>query len=117
MSLDDVSPDDWANDDWANDDWANDDWANGLRADLIELINTEITLDPSSPVDGDTDLLLTGLVDSLGVVELVGWLEDRLGAEIDPVDVVLENFQSVDRMVAFARRPGSTRVSSSTSER
>ena len=93
-----------------------DDGADELRAALIELINSEITLDPSSPVDGDTDLLLTGLVDSLGVVELVGWLEDRLGEEIDPVDVVLENFQSVDRMVAFARRPGSNPISP-TSER
>ncbi len=75
-----------------------------LRNDLIELINTEITLNPSVPVEGDTDLLLTGLVDSLGVVELVGWLEERVGTEIDPIDVVLENFQTVDRMVAFASR-------------
>ena len=75
-----------------------------LRNDLIELINTEITLDPSVPVHGNTDLLLTGLVDSLGVVELVGWLEERIGTEIDPVDVVLENFQTVDQMVAFASR-------------
>ncbi len=75
-----------------------------LRNDLIELINTEITLDPSVPVEGNTDLLLTGLVDSLGVVELVGWLEERVGTEIDPIDVVLENFQTVDQMVAFASR-------------
>ena len=85
---------------------SSDEWSGSLRSELIALINTEITLDPSSPVDADTDLLLTGLVDSLGVVELVGWLEDRLGTEIDPVDVVLENFQTVERMVAFAHRSG-----------
>lgn len=88
---------------------SNDDWSSSLRSELIVLINTEITLDPSSPVVADTDLLLTGLVDSLGVVELVGWLEDRLGEQIDPVDVVLENFQTVERMVAFARRLGPQR--------
>jgi acyl carrier protein len=75
-----------------------------VRDELLELINSEITLDPSTPVEGSTDLLLTGLVDSMGVVEIVGWMEERLGVEIDPVDVVLENFQTVDRMVDFAER-------------
>ena len=117
MTPDDVTPDDVTPDDVSPDDLSPDGQGSELRAALIELINTEITLDPSTPVDGDTDLLLTGLVDSLGVVELVGWLEDHLGEEIDPVDVVLENFQTVDRMVAFARRPGSNGNSSPTSER
>jgi acyl carrier protein len=81
--------------------------ATSLRAELISLVNSVISLDPSQPVDGETDLLLSGLVDSLGVVELVGWLEDRLAIAVDPVDVVLENFQTVDRMVSFAVRVSS----------
>ena len=75
-----------------------------LRAELLDLINTEVSLDPATPVEADTDLLLTGLVDSLGVVEVVAWLEDRLDVTIDPVDVVLENFQTVDLMITFAER-------------
>ena len=77
---------------------------NDLKADLLHLINTELTLDPSVPIEGDTDLLLTGLVDSLGVVQIVAWLEEREALEIDPMDVVIENFQTVDLMVAFAER-------------
>ncbi len=75
-----------------------------LSNELLGLINDEITLDPSIVVVGDTDLLLTGLVDSLGVVQIVEWLEDRLGIEIDPGDVILEHFQTVDLMVAFVDR-------------
>lgn len=75
-----------------------------LLDDLLDLINGEISLDPTSTVAGDTDLLVTGLVDSLGIVEVVAWIEDRIGADIDPVDIVRENFQTVDRMVAFAKR-------------
>ena len=75
-----------------------------LDNELISLINDDISLDPSVEVEGSTDLLLTGLVDSLGVVQIVEWLEDRLGVEIDPGDVVLENFQTVDLMVAFMNR-------------
>jgi acyl carrier protein len=77
-----------------------------LHQDLLALVNDEISLDPDQPVRGDTDLLLTGLVDSLGVIDIVAWLEDRLGVDIDPVDIVLEHFQTVDRMVAFAGRLG-----------
>ncbi len=76
--------------------------ASELRADLVSMIQSEVSLDPGVDIATDTDLLLSGLVDSLGVVQIVGWLEDRLDVQIDPVDIVLENFETVDSMVAFA---------------
>lgn len=75
-----------------------------LESDLLEFINAEVRLDQSVAVVGDTDLLLTGLVDSVGVIEIVGWLEDEAGIEVDPLDVVLANFQTVDRMMALVNR-------------
>lgn len=75
-----------------------------LQQELLDWINAEVSLDPSVNIVADTDLLLTALVDSLGVVEVVGWLQDRTGVTIDPMDVVLENFQTVDRMVALVER-------------
>ena len=71
---------------------------------LLKMVNTQVSLDPSVEIMADTDLLLTGLVDSLGVVQIVGWIEDELGIEVDPLDVVLENFQTVERMVAYIDR-------------
>lgn len=73
-----------------------------LQDDLIEMIETEVTA--GRTVEPDTDLLLTGLVSSISVVRIVSWLEDHLEIEIDPVDVVLENFQTVGLMVAYAHR-------------
>jgi acyl carrier protein len=75
-----------------------------LQQDLLDWINADVSLDPSVTIVAGTDLLLTALVDSLGVVEIVGWLQDRTGVVIDPLDVVLENFQTVDRMVALVER-------------
>jgi acyl carrier protein len=75
-----------------------------LVTDLLAMINAEVSLDPATPVERETDLLLTGLVDSLGVVEIVAWLEDRLGMDIDPGDVILEHFQTVDRVVGYLER-------------
>jgi len=74
-----------------------------LPVDLLAMINAEVSLDPEEPIDGSTDLLLTGLVDSLGVMTIVGWLEDRLEIEIDPSDIILDHFQTVDQMVGFVK--------------
>jgi len=74
-----------------------------FAAELIGFIAEHVALDDGEIV-GDTDLLLTGLVDSLGVVVIVEWIESRLGISIDPADVVLEHFQTVDAMVAFVGR-------------
>ncbi|MCU0268751.1 MAG: acyl carrier protein [Acidimicrobiales bacterium] len=78
-----------------------------LELDLLAFVG-DLVLTDDEPFDADTDLLLDGLVDSMGVVQLVHWLEARLGTEIEPADVVIDNFRSVRAMVAFARRRAST---------
>ncbi len=70
-----------------------------VEADLLSFIETELA--PSEPLDRDTDLLLTGLVDSLGVMRIVEWIERSQGIEVHPADVVLENFRTVSAMVAY----------------
>lgn len=72
-----------------------------FEAELIEMITTEITFGVA--IDAETDLLLTDLVDSLGVVRIVSWIEERLDTEIDPGDVVIEHFQSVGKMLTYLR--------------
>lgn len=74
-----------------------------FTSELLALINDELSLDPESPVEADTDLVATGQVDSLGVMEIVEWIEARTEVTVDPTDIVKENFQSVDRMVGFIR--------------
>jgi len=69
---------------------------------LIDLIRDDVA-GTDDPVETETDLLLTGLVDSLGVVVIVDWIEQELGIEIDPGDVVLEHFQTVGLMLAYLR--------------
>lgn len=71
----------------------------GFQERLIAMIVDDITF--GAPVAADTDLLLTGLVDSLGVIRIVAWIEAELGIDIDPGDVVLEHFQTVDQMIAY----------------
>ncbi len=52
----------------------------------------------------DDDLLGSGLVDSLGIISLVFFIEQEFCVEVPPEDVTIENFQSVARIEAYLRR-------------
>jgi acyl carrier protein len=69
---------------------------------LLKYINTEVSL-IDDDLDSDTDLLLTGAVDSLGVIGITQWLEDEAGFSVEPTEVTLDNFQTVNRMLAYCR--------------
>lgn len=66
---------------------------------LVKFIQDEIVTNET--VASDTDLLLSGAVDSLGVIRITHWMEEQAGVTVDPGDVTLENFQTVDAMVAY----------------
>jgi len=52
----------------------------------------------------DTELLLEGIVDSLGLVRLVEWIETSRGIEIDPGELVFENFSTPSVIAEFVER-------------
>lgn len=58
----------------------------------------------SGSLGDDQDLLLSGLVDSLGVVRMISFLEQSLEITIPPEDVTLENFQSVEKIAAYLQQ-------------
>ncbi len=71
-----------------------------LAEQLTAFIQDEIVLD-DVVVTGDFDLLLSGAVDSLGVIRITHWMEETVGLVVDPGDVTLENFQTIDKMAAY----------------
>lgn len=74
--------------------------SNAVVDQLVDFIQSEIVLG-SVDIAPDTDLLLTGAVDSLGVIRITQWMEDSLGVAVDPGDVTLENFQTIARMASY----------------
>lgn len=52
-------------------------------------------------IASDENLLLSGLVDSLGVMQLVRFLETRFGIQIPAEDVTIEHFMTVDAISAY----------------
>ncbi len=54
----------------------------------------------------EEDLLAAELIDSLGITELVSFLEARFGITIGDEDLTPENFRSIDAIAAFVRGKG-----------
>jgi len=52
-------------------------------------------------------LLESGIIDSLGVLDLVGFLEQTFDMKINDDDLTPENFGNIERMVAFVQRKNS----------
>jgi acyl carrier protein len=71
-----------------------------LSSELLEFIRDEVALS-DDPLTADTNLLLSGVVDSLGVIRITHWLEERTGRSIPAGDVTLENFHSAAAIAAY----------------
>ena len=74
-------------------------------ADIEQFILSELaqgrgitSLEPSD------NLLTKGIVDTHGVMELVGFLEERYGISVDDADLTPENFESLASIQAFVER-------------
>jgi acyl carrier protein len=55
-------------------------------------------------VGNSEDLLISGLVDSLGVMRLIAWIEKRFDLRVPPEDVTIDNFESIDAIDAYLGR-------------
>ena len=60
--------------------------------------------DDDSSLKADTDLLVSGLLDSLAVMRLVGFLETELNISVPPEDVTIENFRTAEVIATYAQR-------------
>ncbi|HRZ28273.1 MAG TPA: acyl carrier protein [Spirochaetota bacterium] len=59
-----------------------------------------ITLDP------EKSLIESGIMDSTGVLELVMFLEERFNIKIEDEELVPENLDTINNLVAFLQKKG-----------
>jgi len=59
--------------------------------------------DPASLEDG-VSLLEHGIIDSTGVLEVIAFIEETFGIAVDDSEMLPENLDSIDRIVAFVMR-------------
>jgi acyl carrier protein len=71
---------------------------------INDYISREFVRDPALlPLANDTSLLDSGILDSLNLLRLVVFIEDRFGITMGDTDLLPENFGSVNTICAFLR--------------
>jgi acyl carrier protein len=72
-----------------------------MKDEIRTFITTSLL--QGKPVADDEDLLLSGLIDSLGVMRLVRHLETSFGITVPPEDVIIEHFATVNDIAAYVQ--------------
>jgi len=57
----------------------------------------------SAPWDG-ASILDRGIIDSTGVLEVIGFIEDTFGSTVEDSEMLPENLDSIDRIANFVAR-------------
>src|SRR4051812_41035226 len=81
-----------------------------VERDVREFLAANYFLgDDPGALTGSASLIEAGLIDSTGVLELVGFLEERFDIRITNEELLPENLDSIDNIVAFVTRKRETR--------
>lgn len=67
-------------------------------------IATNFYVPESVPIGDDASLIEQGIIDSTGVLEVIGFIEDTFGITVDDKEMIPENLDSIDRISGFIRR-------------
>ena len=81
-----------------------------LREQIRGFIIENFLFGDAEPLSDDAvSLLDNGIVDSVGVLEMVAWLEENHGLKVEDQELVPENFDSVERLTRFVERKNGSR--------
>lgn len=74
-----------------------------MKEKVLEIL---ANLRPEFDFTEDVDFIEQGMLDSFDVVSLVSDLDSTFGISIDGVDIVPENFSSVDSIINLLKKNG-----------
>jgi acyl carrier protein len=75
-----------------------------IEKDLTEYILTQIIKRPKYPLDKDTRLISSGLIDSFHLVDLAVFVEEKFGVRIDDSELNADTFDTVPQLSALIRQ-------------
>ena len=75
---------------------------------MQEIYDILKTLRPEFDFAGSEDFVEDGYLDSFDIISLVSQLEERYGIQINGLDIVPENFCTVEAIATLIRKSGGT---------
>ena len=74
-----------------------------LTEDSIKQFMSDSLAIDTAPINAQTPLFSEGIIDSFALVTLLTFVEESCGIRVRPDEVTLENFDSIERILAFAQ--------------
>lgn len=81
---------------------------NHVSVQLRKFILDKFPLARKQQIKDSDPLLESGVLDSLGVLDLVSFVEQEFSVHVADEELVPENFQTIDRIAAFVESKSST---------
>lgn len=68
-----------------------------MEEKILSYIHEQLLdVDMDEDLDSETDLLGSGILDSLGMVQLIAFVEKEFDVNVEPEDMVIENFMDIN---------------------
>jgi acyl carrier protein len=71
-----------------------------IKQYIVNEFVPDITVDELAT---DYDLLAGGMIDSLSLLKVIAWLQERFGLDIDQIELAPEYFRTVAEISAFVQ--------------
>jgi acyl carrier protein len=76
-----------------------------VSEELGKFILSELAVDhDKQSIEPDEDLITQGIVDSMGIIKLVTFMEEKFGITISDADMVPENFHNIESLTRFVEQ-------------
>jgi acyl carrier protein len=75
-----------------------------IKDQVRKFVVTNFYVPEPQTLSDDASLLDRGIIDSTGVLEVIGFLEDTFGITIEDDEMLPDNLDSIERISAFVAR-------------
>ncbi|MDO6819761.1 acyl carrier protein [Zobellia sp. 1_MG-2023] len=72
-----------------------------MKDKIVSYIKNKLASEPIEEIEVDEDLLGSGLVDSIGMVQLILFIETEAAIKVLPEEMTIENFMTINHMLRF----------------
>ncbi len=75
-----------------------------MKQQIREFIASNFYLPDDQELTDESSLLDEGIVDSTGILEVIGFIEDSFGIQVEDVEMLPDNLDSIAKIAAFIER-------------
>jgi acyl carrier protein len=75
-----------------------------IKDQVRNFVVTNFYVPELQTLSDDASLLDRGIIDSTGVLEVIGFLEDTFGITVEDDEMLPDNLDSIERLSAFVAR-------------